>query len=424
MRATATARASFPRRLGTVALLCLVVLGASLAGPLQGARADAPQVTVVTPSGVGHALSLEALAGSEDVVGRIYTLRSGESETTQTVTGFSIATLLEASGIDPYSFSYLEVQRPSGGAVQLSHNQAVEANAFPEGPPVVYATAAGTGFLRPSAGAEDANAGDSFEAPQGLTINLRKGASLQVRVEASTRHVAVGEKVKFKAIVERAGSGEELAYSWYFDDGGSAEGEAVSHSWAKPGSYSVVVGVTAAGEDTGTSAVMRIQVGKAPEEGPDRKGGGNNKSANAPDHGASDGPSGSASPSPEPTPTTTPEPSSATVTPTTTPEPEQTKSKQQPEKKKTAQKKQQPSGDLVSGELLAGTEEEVEPPASQSQAKQAAARTGSPQAEDGGGGVPGAALGLGAVVVLLGIGALAEAGRFVDLIPRITERLR
>ena len=31
---------------------------------------------------------------------------------------------------------------------------------------------------------------------------------------------------------------------------------------------------------------------------------------------------------------------------------------------------------------------------------------------------------IGAVVVLLGLGALAEGGRFVDLIPRIQERLR
>jgi hypothetical protein len=423
VRSTTTTRRSHPRRLGTVGLLCLVVLGACLAGPLRGARADAPQVTIVTPSGAGHALSLEALAGSEDVVGRTYTLRSAGSETTQTVTGFSIAALLEASGIDPYSFSYLEVQRPSGGAVQLSHNQALEANAFPDGPPVVYATEAGTGFLRPSAGAEDANAGDSFEAPQGLTINLRKGASLQVRIEASTRRVATGEKVKLRAIVERAGSGEELAYSWYFDDGNSAEGEAVSHSWAKPGSYSVVVGVTAAGEDTGTSAVVRIQVGKAPEEGPDRKGGGHNKSANAPDHGPSDGPSGSSTPSPEPTSTTPPEASAATVTPTPSPEPARTKSEQQQPEKKAAQKKKQPSGDLVSGELLAGEVEEVAPTATRQPQQQAAARTGSPQAQNGGG-VPGAALGLGAVVALLGLGALAEAGRFVDLIPRITERLR
>jgi hypothetical protein len=74
--------------------------------------------------------------------------------------------------------------------------------------------------------------------------------------------------------------------------------------------------------------------------------------------------------------------------------------------------------------LLAGSVEEIEPPAAAPK-QQAAARTGTPKASDGGGsaGVPGAAWGLGAVVALLGIGALAEAGKFVDLLPRIRERL-
>jgi hypothetical protein len=410
----------------------LVAVLAAIVGASGIARADAPQVTIVTPGGAQHTLSLEALAGSEDVVDRPYALRSPEGESTQTITGFSIAALLRAADLDPYAFSYLEVQRPGGGAVQLSSTQALA-----EPAPVVYSTGSGTGFLRPAAGAEDDNAADSFQSPAGLTIVMRKGASLRVRAEATPRKVEVGEKVSFRAVVERAGSGEALAYSWYFDDGNSGEGETATHSFAKPGSYSVVVGVTAAGEDTGTSAVVRIQVGEAPKGGPDRKGGGKNKAKNAPDHGAAEGPSGPASsggpssgggapeaeapavvPTPVPTPTPTPE-----STPPPEPKPERSKpmyaKKTKPKKSATP-----PPGELVTGELLAG-DVEAQSTTTTPPRPQAAARTGTPRPAGGGsGGVPGAAWGLGAVVALLGLGALAEAGRFVDLIPRIQERLR
>lgn len=430
MSAAATARPGLGRRLAVLLLLCLLVAAGRAAGPVEAALADAPQVTIVTPGGAGHTLSLEALAGSEDVVGRSYALRSAEGESTQAVTGFSIAALLEAAGVDPYGFSYLEVQRPGGGGVQLSRNQALESGAFPDGPPVVYPTPTGTGFLRPSAGAGDDNAADSFDAPQGLTIALRKGAALQVRAEASPRRTGVGKKISFHAVVERSGSGEALSYSWYFDDGESGAGESVTHAFAKPGSYAVVVGVTAAGEDTGTSAVVRIQVGKAPAGGPDRKGGGHNKAAAAPDHGAAAGPSGPSSASAGPSPTTAPaaEATGPTTVPTPVPEPSRSKPKESPEKKSRPKEKPKPestpkpAGALVTGELLAGSVEA--PPPAAAASKRAAARTGTPHASAGGGGVPGAAWGLGAVVVLLGIGALAEAGSFVDLIPRITERLR
>ncbi|MBS1845928.1 MAG: PKD domain-containing protein [Actinobacteria bacterium] len=399
------------------------------------ARADAPEVTIVTPGGAQHTLSLEALTGSEDVVDRTYPLRGPEGESTQTITGFSIAALLEASELDPYAFSYLEIQRPGGGAVQLSRAQALDDPA-----PVVYSTGTGTGFLRPAASAEDDNVADRFQSPTGLTIVMRKGASLLVRVEAAPRKVEVGEKVNFRAVVERAGSGEALTYSWYFDDGNSGAGETATHAFAKPGSYSVVVGVTAAGEDTGASAVARIQVGAAPAGGPDRKGGGTDKSKGAPDHGAAEGPSGPAStggapspgggapeaeatafvPTPVPTPTSDPTPVRPPERKTEKPRPEKGR---KPKTEKPAPESTQ-VGEVVTGELLSG-DVEAEPLPTRVPRPQAAARTGTPRADGGGnGGVPGAALGLGAVVALLGLGALAEAGRFVDLIPRIQERLR
>lgn len=379
--------------------VALVGLGSPWLGT---AAADAAQVTVVSPGGTQQTLALEALAGGEDVVGRDYALRSSAGEETRTVTGFSLAAVVEAAGADPFGFSYLEVQRPGGGSVQLSRHQALDPGAFPDGPPVVYATAAGTGFLRPSGGPGDLNASDSFEAPQGLTVVLRKGSGLRVRAEASPQRTKPGKPVRFSAVIEGGGSGEELAYSWYFGDRESAEGPSPVHRFAKPGSYEVVVGVTTPGDAVGVSDVVRIQVGQPAGSGPDRQGGGTNKSENAPDQGIAEGPSGTGSEASGipavPSSTAAPgEPVPATPAPSPEPQPEPTPAPPEP------------SGDLVSG-LLIGKTSPAEP-SPESEEQQAAARTGTPSADEaggGGGGLPGAAVSLLIAAGLLGAGALVE----------------
>ncbi|HEX5608580.1 MAG TPA: PKD domain-containing protein [Solirubrobacterales bacterium] len=383
----------------------IVALSATLAlaSPWAvGARADVAQVTVVSPGGAQQTLALGALAGSEDVVARAYELRSAAGASTQTLTGFSLAALLAAAGADPYGFSYLEVQRPAGGAVLLGRDQALDAGAFADGPPLVYATAAGTGFLRPSAGAGDLNADDSFEAPQGISVVLRKGSRLQVRAQASTRRTEPGEPVEFSAVVERAGSGERLSYSWYFDDGHSAASPEARHAFAKPGSYDVVLGVTGGGDDAGASAVVTIQVGAAPA-GPDRKGGGRNETAGAPDHGSAAGPpteagSGGGSVPPMPAPAPTP------ASPPATPAP-------QPQRNDPPAPAPEPEGQRVTGRLVNASATPAPAP------KPAAARRGQLD-DDSGGGIPDAAWGILATLGLLGTGALAEAGGLARLWPR------
>ncbi|HUB99704.1 MAG TPA: PKD domain-containing protein [Solirubrobacterales bacterium] len=379
-------------------LIAALVVTASLSTPWAApAQADVAQVTVVSPGGAEQTLALEALAGGEDVVDRPYVVRGGEGESAVTVTGFSLAALLEAARADPYGFSFLEVQRPAGGAVLLSRHQALDPGAFGDGPPVVYATAGGTAFLRPSGGDGDLNTGDSFAVPQGISIVLRKGSQLRVRAKASPIHTKPGQPVSFEAIVERAGSGASLAFSWYFDDGNSGSGETARHSFAKQGSYDVVVGVTANGDDTGASDVVTVEVGAAPA-GPNRKGGGRNETKNAPDHGSAARPSqgtGSGTPAAASPATTATEPGS------------ESEPKQQAQPKaetKTKQAKQQPTGDLVSGELLGapaeGSSQPVQP---------ASARRGRLEGSSDGGGVPAAAWGVLATLGLLGAGALVEA---------------
>lgn len=382
------------RRLLHHGLLSAAVAACSLAAPWSTgtARADAAQVTVVAAGGAQQTLSLDAL-GTGDVTAREYVLRTAGGESRVTLSGFSPAAILAAAGVDPYGFSYLEVQRPGGGAVLLSRDQALNPAAFAEGPPVIYATESGTAFLRPSSGAGDLNATDSFEAPQGVTLILRNGSPLQVRAEASTLRTRRGKPVTFSAIVERAGAGEQLSYSWYFDDGASSSGPRTRHRFSKRGSYDVVVGVTTPGDDTGASAVVTVQVG-SPLAGPDRRGGGRSEQASAPDHGAASGGGGSPSIGAD-------GPRSATD-----PAPRPGAPKETARHAKPAA----PEGREVSGLLLSDPTTPPKP------TEAPAARSGKLSEGSGGPGIPGAALGLLVTAGLLGLGALTEArGAFLSL---------
>lgn len=388
--------------LGAALVVSLLALLACVGAP--AARADVAQVTVVKTDGGSRTLSLEALAGSEDVVGQTYVLRGGSGEATETVTGFSLEALIDAAGADPYKFTYLEVQRPGGGSVLLDNQQARETDG---GPPVVYATAGGTAFLRPSSGSGDLNADDAFSAPQGITIVLHDDPLLEVEAKASTLRTKPGQPVDFTAVVKRSGAGEELTYSWTFEGGGRASGPEATHKFERAGSFKVVLGVKTPGNPTGASDVLTIQVGK-PSEGPDRQGGGKNERDDAPEHGLADGPgTGSGETGSTGAPPTTGVESEATAAPTA-PEPE-------PEPTETAEPEPEPAGEEVSGELLTGTATA----APESEQRLAEARSGSLDGSDSGsgGGMPPAAWGGLATLGLLGLGGLLEARGLGGLLP-------
>jgi hypothetical protein len=146
--------------------------------------------------------------------------------------------------------------------------------------------------------------------------------------------------------------------------------------------------------------VVTIQVG-APLSGPDRKGGGRDRDADAPDHGAATGtrgavPPGSGSGSP---------PSAAEASPA----PSESPAQDEPQHHKPAPQAQ--PGQRVSGQLLNAS---AAPAAKPTPA--IAARSGQLGDEGGGAGLPGAALGLLVTVGLLGAGALLELrGGFASL---------
>ncbi len=199
--------------------------------------------------------------------------------------------MLDAAGADPYAFSYLEVQRPAGGAVRLSRDQALDPGAFAEGPPDVYATAAGTGFLRPSAGPEDVNASDSFTPPRASRSSSAKARRLR-SPPGPRREANRPASRSLQAIVERPAPVSSSP----------TPGTSTTAPPPPPPTRPTLRQARQlrrgrrrhhASDETGTSAVVTIQVG-APAAGPDRKGGGTDETPAPPTTGPRTAPSGAA----------------------------------------------------------------------------------------------------------------------------------
>lgn len=260
----------------------------ALAAPLgSAAAAHGQDVTVKLASGGTKSVTLTP--GEEDIVEREYTVRSGSGERKETVTGFSLAWVLEQAGVDLYAFGYVEIERNGGPPVYLDNAQARnEGNGvYADGPPVVWRQGGQTRFLRPSAEASDRNAGDIFGVDS-LRIRVRNGQLINVKASASRYRVKPGQPVTFTAQVDRAQSGMELKYSWTFRDGQTGSGPKVTHRFEQRGEYNVLVGVTTATDDTGGFDSVTVVVGKPRKKGPDRQGGGRNRDKRAPESGPSD----------------------------------------------------------------------------------------------------------------------------------------
>ncbi len=258
------------RSLRAVVAAALVVAATTLGAGVAPAAAPTPlagQVTFVPPGGGRQqTVALATFAGREDVRARRYAVRDGGGGVaTVIVTGISLGALLDTTGIDPYSFTWVEVARPSGGSVLLTREQLLSADAFPDGPPVVYADGGGLHFLRPSGGKGDANAGDGFLVASGtLTVTLHTGQLLGVQASASPARVKPGAPVRFTAALARSGAGDRLGWSWIFGDGTPAlrdGGTSVVHRYAAAGTYRALVTVTTPDDPGGASAVVDVVVG-------------------------------------------------------------------------------------------------------------------------------------------------------------------
>jgi PKD domain len=258
----------------------LVVLGALLALPAAALATD--QVVVQPERANARTVSLTAL-GDPDVQGRDYTVDDGTGGRRVPITGHSLDRVLDAANVDPYRFGDVEVTG-GGLSVIISRDEVTRPDAFPDGPPVFWMEQDGTSrFLRPGS---DAGSSLQIGGDGPITVSLSRPSRLEVTATASKRRIKVGEPVSFTATVDGAREGEQVTVRWYFDDGGGrVAGTDVTHRFRRRNTYDVLVSATTSGDDPGDDAMVTVQVGRA-RAGPDRKGGGTNTDANAPDSGS------------------------------------------------------------------------------------------------------------------------------------------
>jgi PKD domain-containing protein len=244
--------------------------------------AVAAEVRVEVEGGSAETVTL----GDPDIRDRYYTLPGADGSAP--LTGSSLEAVLREAGVDPYDHGGAVVTG-GGTTIELDREETLGADSFPEGPPLLWADGAGVSFLRP--------AGDDGSPPElasgAIAIRMLERGTLRVEASASSTRLDAGGTVTFSATVSGAG-GEPVELDWYFDDGSSVSGARVTHRFRRAGTYDVVVGVTTASDSRGDEDIVTVRVGKPPEDGPDRRGGGAADDA-ASDSGAVSGGSGGAS---------------------------------------------------------------------------------------------------------------------------------
>jgi PKD domain len=262
----------------------LAVLAALLALPASALATD--EVRVEPEGESARTLNLSAL-GAPDVQAREYETGAGRAP----LTGWSLDRVLDAANVDPYLFGDIEVSG-AGLSVTLDRDEIVDAGSFADGPPVFWMQDGVSRFLRP---ASASGAATHVGGGGPLTIRVSSPSRLSVSATASKKRLDPREPVTFTASVEGAREGEAVTISWYFDDGGDrVRGTRVTHRFRKPGTYDVLVSATTADDEPGADTYVTVRVGPEPD-GPNRKGGGTNEDANAPDSGVGTGAAGPAS---------------------------------------------------------------------------------------------------------------------------------
>jgi len=319
---------------------------------LAAAGASAASVTIA-PSGGGAArsLTLADLAGGFDVHGAAYTVRAadGAQSTVTVAEGISLNALLAAAGLGGDGFDYIALDKADGSSAIVMRD---DLGGTKEGPPVVWADAGGTHFLRPARRDGDANGADRVDLADGspLALALKTGNPLVPRIAVSALRARVGERVDFGAsLVGGAPLGPGLEYSWYFGDGsGYVLGANLSHRYRRPGRYLVLLNV-ARGDRTaiGDPDRVTIHVVRAHERRPDdahRAGDvGGGTDGNGTGGNGTGGGHGSGAPAAAPA---APAPSAAAPASVAAPP-------SAPARRRAPAPRRTPPGELVSGTLLA-----------------------------------------------------------------------
>lgn len=259
----------------------LVVLLAS------ASAAHAASVTIVDRGGSQKTFDLSDYSGS--LQSATYTLvNSAGAKNAVSVKGITVGDFLALTGADTV-YAGVSIARPGGGSVALTQEQVVTNGAQA----MITLEGGEAGFVRPQYSGADNNAADHFSAPT-LTITQVGGSAfdLSASATASKRKIKAGQSVTFTGSAKGAGAGQAFNYSWNFNDGRTAKGEQVKHTFARRGTYKVLLTATAEGGTRKVNAVVAIQVGEPAKSGKNRSGGGTNNASGAPASGVADGASG------------------------------------------------------------------------------------------------------------------------------------
>jgi hypothetical protein len=246
------------QRICPVLLLLATLAVAPALAPTHAAAAGGTVTIVLPDDGGERPLALADLAGAFDVADATYELRAADGTATEVAVpaGISLRALLEAADVELDSFTYLEVSRPDGTSVFVPHHQALAT----EAPPVAWEDEAGLHFLRSSTGEEDVNVDDLVSPADGaLTLRLKTGPPLALRIDAAPRRVGLREPIAFTAVV-LAGDRPGLTFEWYFYDGSIKGGKQVTHRYRRAGVFEVILNVYYAGTQLDPFAIVRVRV--------------------------------------------------------------------------------------------------------------------------------------------------------------------
>jgi hypothetical protein len=387
---------------------------ALLAAVAPAASAKDGQVTVRAAGTTNESVTVKLSdLGGNDINNRSYRLASGPV----TISGHSLLRIMEAAdaesdAIDVDTIPAIEIDRPSGAPVTISGEEMRNPSAFRDGPPVFYEDNGATVFVMPGRGNANGNRYRFTFAPVGITIQT--GTSFEVGISASRTRIKAGESVRFTATVSGQPQGERLTYTWSFGDGTTRTTSTgrIDHTFTDDGEFPVVVEVSGA-SGSGQSGVL-VTVGKADKK-PERKPEGNdgNNGAGNPDgsggtgggsggsgSGGSGFGSGSGGTGSGPT---SPPPSGDSPDPVQPPAADREKPRDQA---------RADGLETVTGQLIdpaSGAPVTVSPQVIEQ------ADPAPESSEQGGFGVPGAALTLAGVALLLGLGGFAELRIFSRL---------
>ena len=264
-----------------------MIAAASAAAP---AAAGAAGVLVRLPGGATRHLAPEEVSAAVDRPAGTYLLRAPDAAAAPIAhpPALSVRGLVTLAGASPDAVSFVSIERPNGSLALLGRADLADPAPFPEGPPIVWMDAGGARYLRPLRSPDDSNGADNVDITGGdLVVAVHAGPLLVVRARADRHEVRARTVVHFTAEIV-SGAGQGLTYAWRFGDGASASGPAVGHAFAAAGVYEAVVTVDGTDDSGGSSAPLRIRVGKPPSA-PGATGGGTGARRRAPAQGPARG---------------------------------------------------------------------------------------------------------------------------------------